>query len=161
MNEIQLSIFKRVQDHLHQMVTKIERLRYVTSLQADGSDGELSLWFDEGVLRFDSDSDGERLRVECGPWQDPFDEPLDEGNREYVAKYGKWKIFDVSQEAPYINVIGSSLDDVLPILNQIGKLIGVSLLLGEQVLNIFADCDELYTTWGKGNLPRWPFVSTK
>ena len=122
------------------------------------TEGALFIWFGDRVLCFDVEGDGERLSVSHEPWTDPFAEPLDHENAMYVATHGKWTLFDVSTERPYSDVVGASLDSILPIANELGRLTGVSLEFGETVLNVFADCDELFVTWGASNVPHWGMI---
>lgn len=55
---------------------------------------------------------GERLAVDEHAWVDPFESDLDEANREFVARSGKWTAFDVSDEAPYDAFIGVRVDAI-------------------------------------------------
>jgi len=158
MNEKQIALIERVRTRFHQVVTKVERLRYIAADQHEVIDGALFLWFDDRVLCFDVEGDGERLLVSEEPWTDPFAEPLDNENAMYVAKHGKWILFDVSTERPYSDVVGASPDGILPIANALGRLTGVSLEFGETVLNVFAECDELLVTWGASNVPHWGMI---
>ena len=83
------------------------------------------------------------MRLGIGEWTDPFAEPLSPENRDFVARSGKWKAFDVSHESNFGRLIGQRLRD-LSLLTRCGKVIGVELLFESTILRAEVRADELF-----------------
>lgn len=134
---------------------RVERVLYEFQGSLDCEDGEVQLTFEGATLRLGTNADGETLRITGDCWQDPFKEKLDEANRSYVEKHGRWVLVNLSSHSPYESVIGCTLRHVRPIGNMYGKLMGLQLVLGAEAMNIFVEADETKVTWGLDGLPRW------
>ena len=158
MRTSETQIIDSVNGFLEHTVTRVERLRYMEAYEPNIDDGELTLWFNDSVMRFAVEADGERIRFTQEPWTDPFVEPQSEVNSDYVAKHGQWVQVNVSLEVPYRSIVGARLVGILPISNQFAKLIGFSLTFDSEILNVFVDCDELCVTWGANSVPLWKAI---
>jgi hypothetical protein len=121
----------------------VERLRYVHRGETELEGGDVQLWFGEAVVRLGSAGDGEALRIEEEPWEDPFAEPLSAENREYVASHGKWQLVDVSAEPFFADLIGTAVVEIAPLTSSSGKLVGVKLLVGTSEYDIVVEFDEV------------------
>jgi hypothetical protein len=129
------------------LTSAIARVRLINYVQPGGhrqvGEGPIEFTLDNGtVLRLESGSDGESIRLCVGEWTDPFAEPLTPENREFVARSGKWTAFDVSSEKDYSRLIGQTLNNLGLILGN-GKVTGVSLLFGSTSIRAEVDADEL------------------
>lgn len=105
----------------------VRRIHYVFDGRPDTDFGPVEITVGEQVFLFDSGPDGESLRIEEGPWQDPFSEPLSEENREFVDQPGKWTAFDVSTLGLWARLVGEPLADVEAVTNVDGKMTGILL----------------------------------
>ncbi|MEO8889792.1 MAG: hypothetical protein ABI301_04940 [Jatrophihabitantaceae bacterium] len=126
-------------------VERVGRVYYVHDGQTSIGDGAVEIGFSDGsVRRYEVAGNGEGLRIEDTPWLDPFAEPLDAVNREYVRDVGKWTAFDVSDEEPYSQICGSTVTAVEEITNERGVIIGV--LIGTDLGRLAAKvgADELW-----------------
>jgi len=154
MNARHMDTLQQLRSYVGRRITKIERLGYEFRGSQDIDNGDLQVWFNGDVLRFGVCSDGESLRVEEQPWKDPFAAPLSEENERYVETHGRSVLVDVSAEPGFDALIGQPLQEVLPLVNEFGKLIGVSLHVGPTVVDVHVEFDDLHLTWGDTG-PTW------
>jgi hypothetical protein len=123
------------------VVERIERLNYEFGgrlLNGPDDFGDLQLRFADGVVHFLGAGDGEHLLVSNEEWVDDFAPPLSEVNAEFVAKHGKWRLIDVSNERGYRDWIGKRLASV-----SIGPTSATILNEAGDTMTIKVDCDEL------------------
>lgn len=96
-------------------ISRIRRAFFEYKGQVEIAAGLLELTFDDDeVVVFDGAGNGQSLRVEAGPWLDPFDRPLSSENEEWIAQHGKLTAFDVSGEEPFDRLIGADVLRVRP-----------------------------------------------
>jgi hypothetical protein len=125
-------------------VDRIRRVFYVYRDEVDRRAGALEVRFSDGTVRlFDAGPDGERLAVSDQVWVDAFEGHLDDVNREYVAKSGKWTAFDVSDESPYADLIGARVEAAAAIAGRDGSSVGVVMNVAGRELRASAGADEL------------------
>ncbi len=147
----QLAVLEAV---VGQTVAAIGLIQYVYQDVVDDSDCFLQLTMKTGsVVLLSTGQGGELVRVDDKPWEDPFAEPLDDVNREYVRTSGKWPFFDVSTRDDMAPLIGEALHEIRPIVavDRPDRLRGVQLHSGATFLNYFIEWDEAYLTWGQGH----------
>ena len=127
-------------------ITSVRRIRYVFEGKTEPEGGPIELSFSgDLVVVLDAGSDGETLVVRQGQWLDPFEEPLDKVNADYVASHGKWTAFDLSKEGRYQELIGQSVDAIVPIKLPSGTQNGIVIWIrGGVLLRIEVSADELY-----------------
>lgn len=152
-----LTEFRKISSRLRQRIVRVERLRYDYLGRQEHEGGDVQLWFDDGVLHMTVAADGETVRVEDGPWVDPFSGPRSLDNEAYVAKHGKWNLVNVSDEVPFSGLVGKTIEQVAPLTNRFGRIIGAQIVAGEVVFNVYVYADELIVTWGAEGVPRWGF----
>jgi hypothetical protein len=93
--------------------------------------------------------DGERLRVDEGRWEDPFEEPLSPENRAFVEETGKWRRFDCSQEAPYSDFVGRAITEARLLWNRAHKVVGVRISVDTRSIWIVVEFDECHIYWAQ------------
>jgi hypothetical protein len=126
------------------VVVGIRRMLYVHKGSIKGSAGPLELTFSDGTSTvFDAGADGESLTVVGGVWIDPFEGPLTEENRTFVETSGRWTPFNMEARVPYSRMIGSRVDQVEAVETPSGKVVGARLRMGDLVLLVTVDSDEL------------------
>jgi hypothetical protein len=157
MNEQDLTELHKISSHVGHQIVRVERLRYEYLGRQERESGDLQLWLDDGALHISVAADGETVRVEDGPWVDPFLGPLSVDNEAYVATHGKWNLVNVSEEVPFSSLVGKTIEQVVPLTNRFGRTIGAQIVAGDVVLNVYVDADELFVTWGAEGVPRWGF----
>jgi hypothetical protein len=130
-----------------QRIVGIRRLRYEyhSDVEPEGCDLELEL--DSRVVLFGGAADGESLRIREGAWQDPFCEPLSEENRRYVRESGKWQRVDCSREEGYASLVGRTLIEARPLLDEFGLVSGVKLSVPGKSLWFVNAGDECHVHW--------------
>lgn len=87
---------------------------------------------------------GEALRISDTAWVDPFAEPLEETNRQYVRDVGKWTAFDVSNDEPYAPLHGSTVTALEPITSTGRVVVGVEIQTTGGRLRARMNADELW-----------------
>jgi hypothetical protein len=112
----------------------------------DRRNGPLVLKFETGqLLRFDVAPDAESLAVFTTAWEDPFGDTLEGENAEFVDEHGKWTLFGVDDQPPYVSLVGKELRQVQPVKNQFGSLSGAKLgFEGGTVLYFLTAADEAW-----------------
>ena len=129
-------------------IQRIHRVLYVFEDEIDWNEGALQLTFTDGsVLLLDGDSDGESLKVDGAPWLDAFSGKLNEKNKVFIQKHGKWSLVDVSEMMPYNLWPGVTVDMIRQIFNRFGILCGVQVSGGEQNLSFIVEADECHILW--------------
>lgn len=89
-------------------IRSVRRVFYTFGEIVQRNEGPLQLEFGDGsVILFQSGSNGQDLVVELEQWRDPFAGKLTPENRTYIEQYGKWSLFDVSDEDPYAGLCGN------------------------------------------------------
>jgi len=127
-------------------VSRVSRLRYQVGddVVSDENEGAVELTFGHGTTLYcDSGPDGETMRTQDTSWVDPFAGPLSPENEEYVRTSGKWARYDVSDERPFVGMVGRRLSDVAPMTGTTGKLYGLVLNVSGYLLAIYVNADEL------------------
>jgi hypothetical protein len=125
----------------------IARLFYVFDGTAREDRGPVEITFTDGrFVGLDVGGDGESLRLDDKPWDDPFLDPLSAENAEFVARSGKWTRFDLSAVEPYAHLIGSWVTDVVPVVHRIEKLTGVVVVTSGGSLEVECDADDVWVT---------------
>jgi len=126
------------------VISTITRVRYVSPDGSVSDTGPMELRLSDGSSAvFDVGPDGETLRVDEGPWQDPFQEPLSPDNRAYVQEVGKWTAFDVTDEYPYSALTGQRLEAVAAQENSLGYPERVSFRTQAATVSVAVGADEL------------------
>ena len=123
-------------DLVGRVITRIRRLHYVFGGEANTDDGPVELTFSDGaVVMFDAAAD---WTLECfgAAWIDPLPEPLNELDRAYVDRHGRWHAFDVGAEAPYESLIGRTVRQAIPQLNDLLELTGIVARTDAAVLDL-------------------------
>lgn len=117
-------------------ISGIRRLHYVYQGEVNASDGAIVLTFaDDSVLMCDAAADW-TLEFFGAAWVDPFNEPLSEMDRTYVERYGKWSAYDVTNQAPYSWLVGGTVRQAIPQLNELLELTGLLVRTDEAVLDL-------------------------
>jgi hypothetical protein len=131
-------------DLVGRRVDRVRRVFYVHAGHADIGDGPLEVGFSDGSVRlYGAAGNGEALRVDDEAWVDPFAEPLDDVNRDYVRDVGKWTAFDLSDEEPYSQICGSTVTSVKEIAIPGPVVIGVVIHTTGGRLQAKVNADEL------------------
>jgi hypothetical protein len=115
----------------------------------DPNDGPLELKLDGRTLLLDADADGERLRVVEQEWSDPFEEPLSEENRQYVAKHGMWRRVDCSRWEGYSSLVGQEVTEACVLVNEFGRIGGVRISTPAGTLWFVVEGDQSHVHWAK------------
>lgn len=91
-------------------VLSVQRVFYTIGDEVQRNEGPLQLALEDGsAILFQSGANGQDLVVKSERWLDPFAGELSEENQQYVAEYGKWSLFDVSDEVPYTSICGITI----------------------------------------------------
>jgi len=130
------------------VLAQAKRLSYVYKGERCPPEGDLELVFEGGrILLLEGAGDGTTLRLQSDGWEDPFREPLSPEQRAYVDEYGKWTLFNVSDNEPYSAAIGSRLKGHIPITCNYPDcdiVHGVSLLFESIRIDFYVEDDESY-----------------
>lgn len=125
-------------------IAAVRRVWYVLRTDVRDSVGAIEFAFADGsAVVLDAGPDGEALAVSAGRWVDHFAPPLSPENERYVEASGKWTAFDVSDQAPYSDLVGVIVEYVEPHLNPEGKLIGATIHAGTSVVRAEVAGDEI------------------
>lgn len=123
-------------DMVGRRIVRVRRLHYTYQAETNTLDGPIELGFADGsVILCDTAADW-TLQFFGAAWNDPFREPLSEGDRQYVARYGKWGGHDVSGQAPYSWLVGETVRQVIPQLNELLELSGLLVRTDNAVLDL-------------------------
>jgi hypothetical protein len=128
-------------------LTRVRRMYFVHGDEVDRSEGGVELSFSSGHFVFgDAGPDGDSMAVSYEEWADPFAEPLNPENREFVETSGKHVAFDVSNEDPFENIIGGNVMDIFEMSGVTGKSIGYVFDVNGEMLAIWVNSDETFAT---------------
>jgi hypothetical protein len=117
-------------------ISGVRRLHYVYQGEANRVDGPIELSFTDGsVVMCDASADW-TLHFYGAAWVDPLAPPLSVLDRAYVERYGKWSAFDVSTEEPYGPLIGATVRQAVPQLNDLLELTGLVVRTDNAVLDL-------------------------
>ena len=106
-------------------IARIRRLHYVFGGEANTKDGAIELTFADGsVVMCDAAADW-TLEFYGAAWVDPFHEPVNESDRDYLDRYGRWSAFDVTDQMPYGWLVGQQVRQALPQLNDLLEMTGL------------------------------------
>lgn len=128
------------------IIERVCRLKYQIGHEVVSDDsGAVEIAFASGSTLFcDSGPDGDSVRMHHEAWVDPFAGPLSPENEDYVRKSGKWTKCDVSDEDPFVHVVGRKLTDIAPMSGAAGKLYGLLLNASGFLIAVYANADELH-----------------
>lgn len=132
---------------LGKRIVKLARVFYEYSGVLEREDGALEVVLENATYLLDSESDGERVRIEEGAWIDPFAPPLSDENQRFVEVHGRWRRTDCSQEQPYAQMIGQTIAAAQPLRNFAGTVVGVRLATPGKDLWFIVDSDECRVYW--------------
>jgi hypothetical protein len=149
-----------IQAVLGRTVTGLSRVLYDVRGVIEPSDGALEVQLDGFVVLLDSAADGDRLRVDDQPWNDPFDEPLSRENRSFVESHGRWRRIDCSPAEPYSELVGRAVTEVALLENPFRRVAGVRLSAEGRSLWFVIEGDECHVYWAHPisftECARWP-----
>ena len=89
--------------------------------------------------------DGESLRIENEPWQDPVADSDDEATSVFVEQYGQWLPLALDSQNPLSINVGQPISDYEPIANEHGKIVGV-------LLRTALGCFTYVVEWDEGHI---------
>ena len=117
-------------------ISRVRRLHYVFQGEVNASDGAIELTFSDGsVVLCDADTDW-TLKFFGAAWVDPYHEPLNDSDRAYVERYGKWSAYDVTEQAPYSWLAGEIVRQAVPQFNELLELTGLLVRTDAVVLDL-------------------------
>ena len=126
------------------VISAVRRHHYVFEGTVERTRGAIEFDFTNGrTILLDEAADGQSVRVTSERWVDPFREPLTAMNRDYVARSGKWTVFDVTGEAPYSLVVGQVVEGIDLVRNESSSLSGFIVLTKAVALRIENVGDEI------------------
>jgi Protein of unknown function (DUF3037) len=125
-----------VPDLVGREITRIRRLHYVFQGEVNASDGPVELSFGDGsVVMCDAAADW-TLEFFGAAWVDPLVEPLNDLDKAYVDRYGRWAAYDVTALAPYSALVGSAVRQAIPQYNDLLELTGLIVRTEDSVLDL-------------------------
>jgi hypothetical protein len=117
-------------------ISRIRRLHYVFGGEVNRADGPIEFSFGDGsVLLCDASADW-TLHFYGAAWVDPLGSPLAEPDQAYVDRYGRWVAFDVSASSAYGPLIGSTVRQAVPQLNEFLELTGLVIRTDAAVVDL-------------------------
>lgn len=133
-------------------IAGVRRVFYVApDATIDPTDGYLEFTFDDGgVASFDVHLEESLVLLEEA-WTDPFAPPLSPENEQFVAKYGKHELFDVTSEAREKGLFGEIIDVSLT-FEFPDTPTAARLTTERAVLDVEVGADILIVHFGQGEL---------
>lgn len=142
-----MSELEKMRSIVGSRLTRVRRTYFVHGDEVDRSEGGVELSFSSGHILFgDAGPDGDSMVVSYEEWVDIFAEPLSPENREHVETTGKHVAFDVSNEAPFMDLIGGKVMEVCEIAGVSGKRIGYVFDVHGEMLVMWVNSDETFAT---------------
>lgn len=123
-------------------ICKINRIVY----QFDGeiekwNEGDVELIFESGnFVRFSDTRGGQKLVVSDTAWVDELAE-TDKDVEDYIDRFGKWTRRDVTNRAPYKEIVGEKIRDIT-LYERSEGLGGTEMKINGNVISIFAAADQ-------------------
>jgi hypothetical protein len=131
-----------LQSAVGQRVARVRRGRFLYGDDRPTEHGFLELTFRSGdLLLLDIGGDW-TLTVRTTTWVDAFAEPLSEGNRDFVARHGKWIAVDVS-ESEAAPLVGSAIEAVTLLHDETNDVVGATLTSERALVRAFASGGDL------------------
>ncbi|TQN32824.1 hypothetical protein FHX37_2808 [Haloactinospora alba] len=130
---------------LRQRITDIRVVRYFHQGEQTGDEGPVETHLGNGaVVLFECGGDGEEMTMKRGAWEDPFAGEQPGENLAFIRDYGKWtRVAPEHTTDLRSQVVGAVVDEVSFEGTRQGKTTGAALSLGNRVLRVRADRDEL------------------
>lgn len=117
-------------------IARVRRLHYVFQGEVNASDGPIELTFSDGsVVMCDAAADW-TLEFFGAAWVDPIREPLNESNRAYVERYGRWAAYDLTEQVPYSWLVGQTVRQAIPQFNDLLELSGLLVRTDDSILDL-------------------------
>ena len=136
---------------LGQQVVGVERIHYTHHGQVTRDTGPLQVTTSSSdSLLLSGGGDGASLRVERGPWVDPFAGELSPENEEYVERSGNFDIFDAAEDPKYGRLVGGIIGAICPIRDEVGLLRGLEIVVDDHLLHFLVEWDEDFVTVDDG-----------
>ena len=122
---------------------RVARVFFAHGGDVDRSEGPLELTFDRGAVVLRIGGDGATLIAEDGAWQDPFPAAsLSPENQAWIARHGKWSLFDLSDAPDYRPLVDAVLTSIRPLRTSNGRVCGVRLEFGKLTIDFAGTTDE-------------------
>jgi len=123
-------------DLVGRTIERIRRLHHTFQGDTNTSDGAIELTFADGsVVLCDATGDW-TLQFFDVAWVEPFPEPPSDEDRAHVDRNGRWSAYDVSDQAPYGELVGETIRQVTPQFNDLLELSGLLIQTGTAVLDL-------------------------
>jgi len=117
-------------------IARVRRLHYVFQGEANTSDGPIELTFADGsVVMCDAAADW-TLDFYGSAWVDPLREPLNESDKSYVDRYGRWCAYDVTDQPMYKGLVNRTVQQAIPQYNELLEMTGLLVRTEESVLDL-------------------------
>lgn len=117
-------------------IARVRRLHYVFQGEVNSSDGPIELTFSDGsVVMCDAAADW-TLEFFGAAWVDPLPDPLNESDRGYVERYGKWVAYELTEQTPYSWVVGRTVRQAIPQFNELLELTGLLVRTDDSILDL-------------------------
>lgn len=128
-------------------ITQLARIFYEFGGEIDTGDGFLEIESEGRVVLMENAADGESLRLQERPWQDPFTGELSKENVQYINEYGRWRRIDCSKEKDYSSFIGQVITKICILENEHGTISGICLSVYNRSLWFVVEGDECHIYW--------------
>jgi hypothetical protein len=142
-----------MRQYVGQTVRRISRVFFTYQGTVSRESGPLEMWFTDGAtLLLRGGGDGETLVASRSPWCDPFGEILSEENQTWIARHGRWSVFDVSGDPPYSGFVGVAVTSIQILRTDVGTICGARLEFGRKVLDFAVTADEEYVFFERNDI---------
>lgn len=126
-------------------IERIRRLHHTFQSDADASDGAIELTFADGSVILCDATAHWTLQFFDTAWIDPFPEPPSDEDRAHVDRYGRWTAYDVTDQEPYRALVGETVREAIPQLNDLHELSGLMIRTTAAALDLKMWAGELRT----------------